>query len=189
MLELNYPSSPAPILRGSESARSSEMLPVIDEGGTVLYQTSRSFAHAGSKPLHPVVHLHIINRQGELYLQQRGAHKDLFPLKWDTAVGGHISYGEYVLEALFRETREELSLFDFNPCFISSYVFESSVERELVNVFAIVGDFKPVPNPNELEGGKFWNEEQLSAAMGKGVFTPNFESEYTMIKDKLLSLL
>lgn len=189
MLELNYPTSPAPVLRGSDNVRSSEMLPIIDESGTVLYQASRAFAHAGSKPLHPVVHLHIINRNGEVYLQRRGRMKDILPLKWDTAVGGHISYGEYVIEALFREAGEELSLFDFNPCFISSYVFESSIERELVNVFAIVGDFKPRPNPDELEGGKFWSEEQLSAAMGKGVLAPNFESEYIKIKDKLFSLL
>ena len=33
--------------------------------------------------LHPVVHLHIINRLGQIYLQQRGAHKDLLPLRWD----------------------------------------------------------------------------------------------------------
>jgi len=189
MLELNYPSSPAPILKGSDRAKSAEMIPIIDEGGMVLCQASRSFVHSGSKPLHPVVHLHIINRKGELYLQQRGRSKDLLPLKWDTAVGGHISYGEYVLEALFREAGEELSLFDFNPHSITSYIFESQVERELVNVFATVGDFALKPNLDELEGGRFWREEEIEKTLGKGIFTPNFEGEYVKIKDKLLSLL
>lgn len=165
------------------------MLPIVDDNGVVTAQAPRSYCHGGSRLLHPVVHLHILNRNGELYLQRRGAHKSLLPLKWDSAVGGHISYGEYTNEALHREAEEELGLLDFYPYHLLSYIYESERERELVNVFAAVGNFNPRPDPIELSGGRYWSEIELASALHTGILTPNFESEYAQIKDSLYALL
>lgn len=189
MTDLIYPASPAPLLRGGRRAKASEMLPVIDEFGNVRAQAAREYCHGGQKPLHPVVHLHIINRRGEIYLQQRGAHKDLLPLRWDTAVGGHVAYGEYILEALYRESAEELGLHNFHPHSLLTYIYESDTERELVNVFAAVGEYALKPDRDELAGGRFWSPQEIEQTFGKGILTPNFEQEYTRIKDALLALL
>lgn len=154
-----------------------EMLPLVDEEGQIIGAATRGECHGGSKPLHPVVHLHLFNSKGELYLQRRPLWKDIQPGKWDTAVGGHVDLGENVEQALYREVREELSITDFIPERLLHYVFESARERELVFVHKAVYD-GPVTPSEEVDGGRFWSLEEIRATLGKGVFTPNFESEF-----------
>ena len=155
---------------------SEEMFPVVDELGNIIGAATRGECHNGSKLLHPVVHLHVYNSKGELYLQKRPEWKDIQPGKWDTAVGGHIDLGECIDDALKREVREELGIIGFNPEFIGRYVFESDREKELVNSYKTVYDGGINPS-EELDGGKFWSIEEIRQNMGKGVFTPNFEKE------------
>ena len=179
----------APVLRGAAGKPKEEMLPVVEENGIVVAQMARSFAHGGTKPLHPVVHLQVIDRFGRIFLQKRGATKKLLPGYWDTAVGGHVTYGETVIEALFREAREEIGLSDFNPVDLDTYVWESETERELVHVFAAVGNFKLKPVNDEVEEGRYWTEKEIARALGKGILTPNFENEYQRVGRALLALL
>lgn len=155
-----------------------EWFPLVNEDGETIGKATRKECHSGSKQLHPVIHLHIFNNAGELYLQKRSMTKDIQPGKWDTAVGGHIDYGETVEEALRREVREELGITDFTPQFITRYVFESAIEKELVNTFRTIYEGIITPDREELDGGRFWSMEEIQTNLGKGIFTPNFESEY-----------
>jgi hypothetical protein len=65
-----------------------EIFPVVDEEGHVLGSATRGECHNGARLLHPVVHLHVFNASGDIYLQKRPEWKDIQPGKWDTAVGG-----------------------------------------------------------------------------------------------------
>lgn len=155
-----------------------EIFPIVDDEGTVLGSATRGECHSGSRLLHPVVHLHVFNSQGQVYLQRRPLWKDIQPGKWDTAVGGHIDYGESPSDALRREVREELGIKDFTPVSIGKYVFESQRERELVYVNSTIYDGEISPSSEELDGGRFWTFDEIRAAIGKDVLTPNFESEF-----------
>ena len=106
---------------------SEEMFPIVDEEGNITGAATRGECHNGSKLLHPVVHLHVFNSKGELYLQKRPEWKDIQPGKWDTSVGGPISPSE------------------------------------------------------ELAGGRFWPLDEIRQNLGKNVFTPNFEREFTTV--------
>ncbi len=155
-----------------------EKFPVVDEDGKVVGSATRGECHSGSHLLHPVVHLHVFNSQGDIYLQKRPAWKDIQPGKWDTAVGGHIDYGETPEQALHREVGEELGITHFSSEFIDKYVFNSQRESELVYVNRTVYDGEIRPSSEELDGGRFWTMSEIRAAYGKGVLTPNFESEF-----------
>ena len=195
MFELIYPVDPAPILpaltAGSprDGRLDGEIFPIVEESGLVVGRASRSYCHGGSRLLHPVVHLHIIDREERIYLQKRSMKKDIQPGKWDTAVGGHVGYGESLVEALLRESMEELHLTRFNPVYIGTYPYDSDRERELVNIFAAVGSFDIRPDLDEVTDGRFWTIAEIDAAMGKNILTPNFEMEFGRIRNKLLALL
>ena len=164
-----------------KSDNQNEQFPVVDEEGNVIGSICRAQAHDGTKILHPVVHLHLFNSRGELFLQRRPEWKDIQPGKWDTATGGHVDLGEEVKNALFREVKEELDITDFIPEFICKYVFEGARERELVYVYKTIYNGTVKPNSEELADGRFFTQEEIIASMGKGLFTPNFEDEYTRI--------
>ena len=194
-MELIYPYDMAPVLPAPTAESSvtfkpgTEFFPVVDSAGMVTARAAREYCHGGAKLLHPVVHLHIIDRYSRIYLQKRPMTKFIQPGKWDTAVGGHVSYGEMLLAALYRESHEELGFTEYNPIHLVTYEFESEVERELVNVYAAVGSFDLKPDSQELDGGAWWELADIDEGMGKGIFTPNFESEFQMIRKQLLALL
>jgi isopentenyldiphosphate isomerase len=196
MLDLVYPSSPAPLYPrpsvdnpGKQPVPTGEILPLVEPGGLVYGQASRAYCHSGSHVLHPVVHLHIIDQYSQVYLQRRSLSKRLLPGYWDTAVGGHVSYGESILEALFRETAEEIGLTAFNPVALGAYIWETERDNEYVFVHALVGHPDLHPNVAEVSEGRWWSIPELEEAMGKNILTPNFESEFRRIKDKLLAML
>lgn len=195
MVELIYPYDIAPIVpaptaeSSPERPQGGEWFPVVEASGLVVGRATRQYCHSGAKPLHPVIHIHIIDRFSRIYLQKRSMRKDIQPGKWDTAVGGHVSYGESMMEAVFREASEELGFTEFNPIWLGTYEFESSVEKEMVNIFAAVGSFDLHPDLDEVDEGRWWELSDIDANLGKDVFTPNFESEFTMIRKSLLALL
>jgi len=155
-----------------------DLVPLVDEAGNITGSATRRHCHDGSKLLHPVVHLHVFNSRGELYLQKRPSWKDIQPGKWDTAVGGHVDLGENVAQALQREVQEELGITDYVPERVTSYVFESNREKELVYVHTTIYDGRVYPDNKELADGRFWSVTEIQECMGKEVFTPNFENEY-----------
>lgn len=157
-----------------------ELFPLLNEQGEVIGKASRAECHNGSRLLHPVVHLHLFNSRGELYLQRRPLWKDIQPGKWDTAVGGHVDYGETIEEALRREVREEIGIVDFVPGKICHYLYDSDREREMVYVYRATYDGEVRPS-EETDGGRFWSIEELRATLGKGVLTPNFELEAVQV--------
>jgi len=159
-----------------------EWLPLVNEQGEIIGKAPRSVCHRGEKLLHPVVHLHVLNNQKHVYLQKRPLNKLVQPGKWDTAVGGHISAEETLETALEREAWEEIGLQNFSARLVKTYRWDSDIESELVYSF-VSHDFKSIHlHSEEVEEGRFWTPKQIESSIGQGIFTPNFEHEYQLLK-------
>ncbi len=165
--------------------KNQEWLPIVDADGKVIGKAARSECHKNSDLLHPVVHLHVFNNKGELFLQKRPMHKLIQPGKWDTAVGGHVSLNETIETGLIREAKEEIGIDGFTPRLFSKYVLKSDVESELVFSFVIQYSGKIITHNKELDGGKFWTIKSIKKQIGKGIFTPNFEHEFQILQKSM----
>lgn len=97
--------------RGPEDhgQRASEIFDVVDAQNRVTGQSTRGEVHA-RKLLHRAVHILVMNRRGEIFLQKRSHLKDVAPLKWDSSAAGHLDAGEGYAAAARRELREELGI-------------------------------------------------------------------------------
>jgi isopentenyl-diphosphate Delta-isomerase len=116
-----------------------ELVAALDSNGTLLPQgVSRSEAHQHGI-WHRSISVFVVNRCGEILMERRSMHKDLFPGFYDI-LGGHVQYGQTSLETARQELREELRLevsaTRLKPLAPEDAVFERVVlpDRGIVNL-------------------------------------------------------
>jgi isopentenyldiphosphate isomerase len=159
-----------------------EYFQLVDRNGVTIGSASRSECHGNPRLIHRVIHLHVLDRDGRLYLQKRAAHKDTNPGRWDTSVGGHVAAGEAVADALLREAREELSIDALGSRFLYAFLTEGSFESEYAHCYSLRWDGEIRPDPAEIEEGRFLSFAEVEAMMGSGALTRLFEREWPMFK-------
>jgi len=157
-----------------------EIFQLVDRNGTPAGQAARQECHGNPLLIHLVVHLHVLDSTGRLFLQKRAKDKDTNPGLWDTSVGGHVSAGESVADALAREAREELSIDARGARFLYAYLSEGDFESEYAQCFAMTWTGAVRPNPEEIEEGRFFTMAEVRGLLGTGTLTPLFEREWPM---------
>lgn len=159
-----------------------EIFDIVNEQGEVIGQALREQCHGNPALLHQTVHVLVVDRDENIWLQKRAVTKDIQPGKWDTSVGGHIHTGESVLSAAIRETQEEIGISvpreSFTFCY--RYIMRNKIESELVTTFYFRFDDRYVISydTTEISDGRFFNPHEINQNLGKDIFTPNFEEEW-----------
>ncbi len=166
--------------------KNDEWFDIVNENGQIIGKAPRSICHNGSKLLPPVVHIHIFDSKHRLLLQKRSKSKDIQPGLWDTSVGGHISSGEKLEDALKREASEELGLnIDLNRFIpLSRYIYESTIEKELVFSFIYITDDKISFQTSEIDEIKFYQKGEVIELIKNGETTQNFNLEFKLLTEQ-----
>ena len=159
-----------------------EIFQLVDRSGTSAGEATREQCHGNPRLIHLVVHLHVFDAEGRLYLQRRAATKDTNPGLWDTSVGGHVHAGETVAAALAREAREELGIDAGGAAFLFDYLYEGAFESEYAHCYELRWTGPVAPDPEEIETGRFFSGAEIDSFLGTGILTPLFEREWPMLK-------
>ena len=86
-----------------------EWLDVLDENGNYTGKSEERQVVHNDGLWHIHVGVWIMNKKGELLFQKRSMEKKVNPGKW-SRTGGHVDSGETPLEAIQRETYEEIGV-------------------------------------------------------------------------------
>ena len=138
---------------------------------------------------HSSIHLIIVNKDKlKTLFQKRSSNKDLYPNKWDIAVGGHISSGEEAIDAVKRELLEELGIESNDIKFIKRYKEELNnngiTNKEIVSLYILEKDIsiKDITlQDEEVSDIKWINKEEMERMINNGVVIPHTE-EYKILR-------
>jgi isopentenyldiphosphate isomerase len=86
-----------------------ELVEVVDPAGAVLQTVARSRMRAENLR-HRAVYVAVRSRAGALLAHRRAEWKDVWPSRWDLAVGGVLGVGEEWRAAAIRELAEEVGV-------------------------------------------------------------------------------
>ena len=167
-----------------------EIFEIVDLSGRVIGRAQRSKVHGNPELIHRSVHVLVLDPGASaddrrIFLQKRSADKDIQPGRWDSSVGGHVAPGETALEAAKREMSEELGIAGVDLRFLYSYLWRTEVETELVSSYLCYYNGPVRILRSEIDEGRFWSFAQIERTLASGVFTPNFEEEFSRLKSHL----
>lgn len=156
------------------------LLDVVNERDEVVGRVTKSRALAEGL-ITRVAFIVIVNRKGELLIQQRKETKDAYPLYWSGAAAGHLLSGESYGAGARRELREELGI---ETALVRLGKFFSEDDREMVTVFLGVHDGPYEVAASEIEQVALYSLDDLAHASRRDMrFTTYLESALPMVED------
>ena len=161
---------------------------IEDATGKIIGRAARSECHGNPALLHRSVRVVVYHPDGKsILLQKRSRNKDIFPGRWDMAVGGHVDSGETPGQAAVREMGEELGLPPNLPLRkLFQMKVRNAVESENVQTYSTVygGPFRL--QKRELDEVRFFSFDELRTLPEKQPeqFTPLLIRELRILLGK-----
>lgn len=164
-----------------------ELVDVVDDADRVVGCATRAEMRAG-KLRHRATYILVFNRQGQLFVHQRTASKDVFPSYFDVAVGGVVAAGESYDEGARRELAEEVGVTAVAPRPILSFRYED--ENSAVNgrVYSCTYDGPLVLQAEEIVAGEWLDLDVVFERIHAAPFCPDGVAALCRYLDRLASV-
>ena len=175
-------------LDGSRHSTDDEKLAIVDEHDRVIGCAARKDIHDRGLR-HRSVHVVVSNPNGEIFVQQRSATKDVDPLKWDTAAAGHVDFGESYGDCAVRELEEELGIAGATPELFDTLPASLETGNEFVHVYSVISDQSLRLNREEIADGRWCPVDDLERWINAEPdrFTSAFRLIFERFRAKLIS--
>lgn len=148
-----------------------ELVDIIDEAGNIVGGVPRREMRSRRLP-HRCTYVLVFNSQGELFIHQRTATKDVYASFWDVCVGGVLTSGESFAASARRECLEEIGVtVEPEQLFLFRYADERTVVQGMV--FRVVHDGPFVLQPEEIVRGEFVSLAVLPLRALRDPFCPD----------------
>ncbi len=164
-----------------------DMLILVDSSDNEIGFLSKSECHMGSGRLHRAFSVFIFNSSGEVLIQKRSSHKELWGLHWSNSCCSHPRKNENIESAVIRRLAEELTI----QCpvhFLYKFTYQESFENigsenELCYVYVGLFDGEIKENPGEVTEYKFISAKKLDQEIKTSPdnFTPWMKIEWSTI--------
>lgn len=139
-----------------------EIVDIVDQNNNFLFNIAKQEAHKKGL-LHRTILAQLINAKGEWVLVKQSSDRQDAG-QYVSPVGGHVSAGELEVEALQRETLEEIGIDDFSYKLIGRGIFNRNVlgryENHYFILYEIYSDIKLKLGP-EAESYRSFTKEEI----------------------------
>jgi 16S rRNA (adenine1518-N6/adenine1519-N6)-dimethyltransferase len=168
-----------------EASHPTEKLVLVDGSDRPIGAADRQAIH-NQGLRHRAVHLFIVNRHRELFLQRRSWRKDQYAHRWDSSAAGHVDMGESYDDCANRELSEELGIsVDLER--IGSVPASDKTGQEFISIYQGSSEGPMRCNPMEIETGGFFKLATIDTWIEKRPedFAPGFLECYRAVRSSL----
>ncbi len=170
----------------------SEWVDELSPEGKIIGRVEKMDAHLRGIN-HPAVHVWVVDSQERVVLQYRSHLKKIYPLKWDSSVGGHVHAGEHLLTGAQREMSEEigtvLPLHELGWADVNEVDGKYHHCERIHFYYALLPEGKKLVLNEEFEDVAYIPVHELNDFVSANPFTPSFLAGWNAFGEKFLSEL
>lgn len=149
-----------------------ELVDIVDEADRVVRTVPRAEMRAG-RLRHRAVFIAVVSSDGRLLIHQRSFAKDLWPGRWDLAVGGVVSSGEPWDTAAARELAEEVGVAGVVPEPLGGGAYADDDVTLVGRCYRVVADGPFTFSDGEVLRAEWVSLDDLDALIADRSFLPD----------------
>jgi isopentenyldiphosphate isomerase len=149
-----------------------ELVDVVDEDDAVVASVTRRRMRA-ERLRHRCVAVVVRDPAGRVLVHRRRDDKDIWPGRWDLAVGGVVGRGESYDDAAVRELAEEVGITDVSLRFLHHAAYEDEDVREQARLYEVTWDGPLRFLDGEVVEARWVTPAELTSLLERAAFCPD----------------